>query len=127
MPNNLQNDFINLTIAELNQKRAFMLTGMGFSLSLSQPGHYLDYLRTLYHPMINVALEKVESQNTETLTFRDVPARNFLSIVWSVLENSPIPDRLDVNSQDPMEVLLTQNSILFNTNWKKHPADPRFS
>jgi hypothetical protein len=127
IPESLQNDFINLTLADLNSKRSALISGTGLTFSLRHPEQYLVYLRTLYNPVINVAIASLERHNSEVLTFRQVSARNFLSIVWSTLETSPIPDRIDSDPSDPLEVLLVKNSILFNTTMQKHPADPRLS
>ena len=126
LPENLQTDFINLTLADFKVRRNYLLSGLGFSFSLSQPHNYLIYLRTFYHPLLILALEKFEKENTGHLTFKDPIARNFLSILRAVLVESPIPDRIEARRIDPMERLLLQNSILFNTNFRRHPSDPRF-
>jgi hypothetical protein len=127
VPENLQNDFVNLTLADLNSKRSALISGTGLTFSIRHPDHYLNYLRTLYSPVINVAIASLEKLDSEVLTFRQVSVRNFLSIVWSTLETSPIPGRIDSDPLDPLEILLIKNSILFNTTAQRHPADPRNS
>jgi hypothetical protein len=125
IPENLQNDFTNLILADLNSKRAALISGTGLTFSLDYPSYYLNYLRTLYSPVINVAIESLEKHNSELLTFRLVSVRNFLSIVWSTIENSQIPRRIDIGPANSIEAFFLKNSILFNTTPQRHPADPR--
>jgi hypothetical protein len=125
IPENLQNDFTNLVLADLNSKRAALISGTGLTFSLDYPSYYLNYLRTLYSPVINVAIESLEKHNSELLTFRLVSVRNFLSIVWSTIENSQIPRRIDIGPANSTEAFFLRNSILFNTTPQRHPADPR--
>ena len=126
IPDYLQNEFINLVLADYNQRKAMLLEAKALAFSKTHSIIYLDYLRTLYSPVILAQLALIETLDTSKLTFRDTEVKAFLDFAWLLIRISKVPYRMVEQHESDWETTFFRGSILFNTEVWVHPADPRF-